>query len=315
MCTRIGSEAFGVVVARARVCCRVPLLVLLGLVVQAGCQRDRVSMRPVYVAPGSETTAPELVVPEGGSETTEMPRATTPPAPTKTPPPSSSDEPPLNPDGLKATPSERPATDKERVPEAPVGFNAPAKGRSRRAASIDEALLASVDDPADLLQPPQADRRWKYIVLHHSASESGSYATLDKKHREDLGWTGCGYHFVIGNGSESPDGRVEVARRWSDQKQGAHCRDGKYADINEYGIGICLIGDFDKSAPSDKQIASARELVRYLRERYAIPADRVGVHSAMAAGRAECPGKLFPRKEIIGTSRMAALAERRVWER
>ncbi|MBM4054820.1 MAG: hypothetical protein FJ264_09150 [Planctomycetes bacterium] len=45
-------------------------------------------------------------------------------------------------------------------------------------------------------------REWKYIVIHHSASESGCAAEFDKFHREKRHWeNGLGYHFVIGNGN------------------------------------------------------------------------------------------------------------------
>ena len=151
-----------------------------------------------------------------------------------------------------------------------------------------------MDDPADLLQPPKADRRWQYIVLHHSAHPTGSYAQIDRDHRQVKGFSGCGYHFVVGNGSESPDGRIEVARRWSEQKAGAHCRDGKHPDVNDYGIGICLVGDLDNEPPTPKQVEAARVLVAYLRERYGIPGPNVGTHARLATGPTDCPGRHFP---------------------
>ena len=99
------------------------------------------------------------------------------------------------------------------------------------------------------MYPNKADRPWRYIVLHHSASASGNYDQIDGEHRKILGIDGCGYHFVIGNGSGSPDGQIEVSRRWNNQKQGAHTRNARTHDADEYGIGICLVGDFDQQAP------------------------------------------------------------------
>ena len=46
---------------------------------------------------------------------------------------------------------------------------------------------------------PQTDRQWRYVVLHHSATDSGSAAEFDKLHRR-RGWDELGYHFVITNG-------------------------------------------------------------------------------------------------------------------
>lgn len=177
--------------------------------------------------------------------------------------------------------------------------NAPGRLRS---AALTDRLTPYVNDPADLFSPPKADRPWKYVVLHHSASTTGGYDSIDREHRERLGWQGCGYHFVIGNGSETPDGRIEVARRWTDQKHGVHCRDGKHPDMNEYGIGICLVGDLEKAPPTERQIAAAQVLVAYLRSRYKIAADHTETHSHLAAAPTSCPGRLFPSQQILGST-------------
>jgi len=174
-------------------------------------------------------------------------------------------------------------------------------GRLRQASAA-ERLTPFVNDPDDLFSPPKADRPWKYIVLHHSANATGGYDSIDKEHRSRLGWQGCGYHFVIGNGTESPDGQIEVARRWAEQKHGVHCRDGKNPDVNEYGIGICLVGDLEKSPPTERQIAAARALVEYLGERYHIAADRTETHAHVAASPTSCPGRLFPTQTILGSA-------------
>src|SRR5262249_10559720 len=38
--------------------------------------------------------------------------------------------------------------------------------------SVREALKPYTNNPDDLFAPPKADRPWKYVVLHHSASDS-----------------------------------------------------------------------------------------------------------------------------------------------
>ena len=67
-------------------------------------------------------------------------------------------------------------------------------------------------------------------------------------HRRDNQWDELGYHFVIGNGTHTGDGQVEVGSRWGKQKHGAHCKtpDNYY---NDHGIGICLVGNFENSNP------------------------------------------------------------------
>ena len=172
--------------------------------------------------------------------------------------------------------------------------------------SLKRTVAPFLTEPDDLFQPPKADRPWKYVVVHHSANASGGLDQIDRDHRKVLGFEGCGYHFVIGNGTDSPDGQIEVAPRWSNQKNGVHCRNGKNPDVNEYGIGICLIGNFDQSEPTPKQVAAARSLVAYLADRYQIPTDHLGAHDEFADGPTACPGNNFPAQAIFGTKHVAA---------
>lgn len=144
--------------------------------------------------------------------------------------------------------------------------------------------------------PFNSDRSWDAIVIHHSATEVGSAEVFDKVHRSK-GWDELGYHFVIGNGSETPDGFVEVGSRWKKQKHGAHCKtvDNHY---NDYGIGICLVGNFESQYPSPAQLQSLRRLVVYLANKYNIPADRVLGHREVEGTNTRCPGRNMPLELI-----------------
>ncbi len=155
---------------------------------------------------------------------------------------------------------------------------------------------------SELFYPNKADRPWRYIVLHHSASASGNYDQIDQEQRKILGYDGCGYHFVIGNGTGSGDGQIEVAQRWNSQKQGVHCRDARSHDVDEYGIGICLIGDLDKLPPTPRQVAASHALVDYLSQHYRIEPGHISTHSHLAATPIVCPGKFFPAESIIATT-------------
>ncbi len=58
---------------------------------------------------------------------------------------------------------------------------------------------------------PVAVTNWRYIVIHHSATNNGSAKIFDRYHREEKGLAdGLAYHFVIGNGTASKDGLVET---------------------------------------------------------------------------------------------------------
>lgn len=131
-------------------------------------------------------------------------------------------------------------------------------------------------------------RDWKYIVIHHSATESGNAAEFDKSHRT-LGWeNGLGYHFVIGNGNGSGDGQVEIGSRWINQINGAHAGVQEY---NHYGIGICLVGNFNESYPTTAQMDSPLALIQNLQERCSISSENVILHRHCK--ETDCPGKDF----------------------
>ena len=146
--------------------------------------------------------------------------------------------------------------------------------------------------------PAAPARHWMMIVLHHSATIGGSVDSIDAMHRrqKDAGgnpWLGIGYHFVVGNGRSMGDGEIRPTFRWQKQLPGAHA--GKREE-NEQGIGICLIGNFDVSPPTDKQIAATRSLVKTLAARYDIPRSRVLRHQDV--GATLCPGRLFPWVQV-----------------
>ncbi len=179
-----------------------------------------------------------------------------------------------------------------------------------RQASLDPRLRDFLSDTAadQLAYPDKADRPWKYVIIHHSATAEGDYAQIDRDHRKRLGYDGCGYHFVIGNGTTSGDGQIEVASRWNQQKPGIHCRNAQNHDFEEYGVGVCLIGNFDKAPPTPRQMEALKALTAYLEGRYNIRPSRVATHTRVAATPTVCPGRFFP-DDSARTSAKAAYKE------
>ncbi len=145
----------------------------------------------------------------------------------------------------------------------------------------------------------RGNRDWRYIVIHHSGTRSGSMAAFDRHAREARGWEGVGYHFVIGNGSGSPNGRIEVTFRWEDQMHGAHAGVRRY---NQYGIGICLVGNFNNDRPTSAQMRSLVELTTYLQGKHNIPTSRIYGHRDVKS--TDCPGHNFPFDEFIRKLRL-----------
>lgn len=139
-------------------------------------------------------------------------------------------------------------------------------------------------------------RPWRYVIIHHSATRKGNAASFDRYHRRVRKWEhGLAYHFVIGNGTWSGDGEIEIGRRWEEQLDGGHTSDAR---MNREAIGVCLVGNFEERAPTEAQMASLATLVTYLRDLCQIPVENVIPHSAAQKRSTVCPGKLFPWTEL-----------------
>lgn len=151
-------------------------------------------------------------------------------------------------------------------------------------------------------KPTAPARQWQYVVVHHTATTTGSVESIHDSHIKNKDkngnpWLGIGYHFVIGNGKGMADGAIEPTFRWKTQIQGAHAGSTN-KDYNERGIGVCLVGNFENEAPTPAQRRSIKLLVQTLKKEYQITADRVVGHKEIRASSTECPGKLFPMAEV-----------------
>jgi N-acetylmuramoyl-L-alanine amidase len=137
--------------------------------------------------------------------------------------------------------------------------------------------------------------RWKYIIIHHSATDDGNANSLYDLHNR-RGFNGLGYDFIIDNGTGSKqDGQIEVSGRWVKQIDGAHCLAG---GMNHQGIGICLVGNFSRERVSGRQLDSLVYLVNMLRKYYHIPLSNILGHGQVPGAATECPGLRFPWDEF-----------------
>ena len=158
---------------------------------------------------------------------------------------------------------------------------------------------------ATVAPPPSVDikpGRWQAIVIHHSGSYSGSAAEITRQQARDWNFPSMGYHFVIGNGNGEFDGDVIAGPRWFLQQSGSHVADrGAGAQptaewLNDNTIGICLIGNGERSEFTDAQMQSLMSLVRDLQAKCGIPASRVFLHSDLV--QVASPGAKFPRERF-----------------
>ena len=137
--------------------------------------------------------------------------------------------------------------------------------------------------------------RWTMIMCHHSAIGRGNAASYDREHRKRGMENGLAYHFLIGNGTDSGDGEIEIGSRWRRQIQGGHVRSD---EINQVAIGICLVGNLDERPPTENQVAALKELLVYLRDDVVGPGVKFTVHREADPGHTVCPGRYFPTEEM-----------------
>lgn len=118
------------------------------------------------------------------------------------------------------------------------------------------------------------------IVVHCTATPAGREVTVedvDQWHR-DRGWSGIGYHWLIGLGGEKWRGRDEDV-------VGAHVR-----GWNAHSIGVCYVGGGNRPPYEDTrtaaQKAALREVLEDIVSRY--PIKRIAGHNELANKACPC---------------------------
>jgi LysM repeat protein len=168
---------------------------------------------------------------------------------------------------------------------------------------IPDSAAAAGDSASSSFLPKELPKirvepgKWKYIVIHHSASPNASVKGMDYYHRVERHMeNGLAYHFVIGNGRSMKDGEIAIGHRWKAQLDGGHLASEA---LNKKAIGICLVGNYDEDHPSKKQLESLRALVEFLLARCHLGADAVKTHQQINPIYTRCPGKNFPSKSFL----------------
>jgi hypothetical protein len=150
-------------------------------------------------------------------------------------------------------------------------------------------------------------RTIRNLIVHHSVSSWGDGDTIMGWHTAPKprgnGWRAPGYHVVICNGFPnysawsrrapvvSADGRVD--RIWPEEKIANGCR-----HANADSLHVCLIGDFDKAAPTERQMEKLTDLLAFWCKKYGLDPGaaifghgemqrRIGIESYSKS----CPGK------------------------
>jgi len=163
-------------------------------------------------------------------------------------------------------------------------------------------------------------RLFEYIVLHCSATKDGVVQDTESIRKWHMGLIGSpdpkssnynkyiakpmsdiGYHGII----ERINNILTFIPGRSLSKEGGHC-----LGLNEKGLGICVIGSFDKKPPDEEQLEMLVRICKNFMKYYCIPPRKVIGHweSFILLGRAKtkeeawkiktCPGKMWDLQEF-----------------
>lgn len=142
------------------------------------------------------------------------------------------------------------------------------------------------------------EKRWRYIVIHHTASDYGNLEYYKKLHQEEKGWEDIAYHFIINNGTfQTIPGQIEESDLWKKKKSGYSTKNWL---VNNFGIAIVIVGNLEEHPPLPQQYESLLNLILLLAKKYNIPPERIFGHREIQ--NTKCPGKYLNmakiRKEI-----------------
>jgi len=257
--------------------------------------------RPTPGKSPSGSPSPKKKISAEPAETPEARAAVTPPRAVAVPSPAA--PPPPSPIPRAKSALAAPVEEPEQLTIQKYGYQKP-KGFWARLFSGDGGsssgagyryLTSSVRAQID--NAPVTRGRWQYIVVHNSGTRQGNAAAFDYYHRHFRRMqNGLAYHFVIGNGTSTGNGQVEIGDRWRRQINGGHVHSDY---LNNIALGICLVGDFNRDQPTRAQLDCCEELIRYLRQR----CGKVGDHYPIVKPHREinpprwptdCPGDVFP---------------------
>jgi N-acetyl-anhydromuramyl-L-alanine amidase AmpD len=156
-------------------------------------------------------------------------------------------------------------------------------------------------------------RRIDFVVLHHSGGTPTASSTdvtgeqrfeVIKKDQHNRavqqGWGEnyvMDYHFVIG--------QTGIIFKGQPMEQVAfHCANYQ---TNLTSLGICFLGDFEMTKPTDAQIKAGINKIVELVNLFGVAIDHIKKHNDFVA--TDCPGKNFPFNAIISEVKKMVLKE------
>ncbi len=131
------------------------------------------------------------------------------------------------------------------------------------------------------------EKRWRYIVIHHTASDFGNLEYYTQLHQKERGWNNIAYHFVINNGTfNTVPGQIEESELWKERRIGFSTKNWL---INYFGIAIVIVGNLENHPPNPQQYEALINLLIQLIQKYKIVPERIMGHREIQ--NTKCPGK------------------------
>lgn len=138
------------------------------------------------------------------------------------------------------------------------------------------------------------EKRWRYIVIHHTASDIGNLEYYKRLHQDERGWDNIAYHFIINNGTfQTVPGQIEESDLWKERKSGYSTKNWL---VNTFGIAIVLVGNLENRPPLPQQYESLLNLIEKLAKEYNIAPERIFGHREIQ--NTKCPGRYLNMAKI-----------------
>jgi N-acetylmuramoyl-L-alanine amidase len=132
----------------------------------------------------------------------------------------------------------------------------------------------------------------QFIIVHHTERNNDFPLFVKLRHKYLRGWDDIGYHYLIGNSRPfTKDGEIYIGR--PETVPGAHAR-----GYNFNSIGICLIGNFNKTFPSVKQMNALVNIISEIADYYSIVSQNIFGHSELPEVKKKCPGRNINMDEV-----------------
>jgi N-acetyl-anhydromuramyl-L-alanine amidase AmpD len=144
-------------------------------------------------------------------------------------------------------------------------------------------------------------RTWSALIIHHTAGNQHQTVDAIRKDQKNRGYGDIAYHYLIQIDPKTGRGHLKAGR--STEMNGCHGNN----HMNKHALGFCVIGNYDKYAPSEELYQDILSGVKRVLEKHGISPKKVWGHKEITGLRpgerstaTACPGKLFPLDRLKG---------------